>query len=264
MSDVPSRISPELRELCLSVFLADLGTCGSKVRKLVGNDTIALLSFDKYKNVILLSDLAAAEAVHSTSSKTPEQADEPLAFSRRRPSGLQTWRLRRVQDYIGAHIADAIRLEDLARAAGLTRMYFAAQFRVKMGVRPHEYVARQRIARAQVLLMVPQTRIIEVGLCVGFISQAHFTTVFRRYVGITPHRWRLTQTPEGWAKSAKTRRSHTDPKSFRPHRATARDPAMATKRIAERTIREARDKNAIRIPCNSSVTRNQWIPCGAS
>jgi AraC-like DNA-binding protein len=35
---------------------------------------------------------------------------------------------------------------------------------------------------------------VDVALSVGFQAQPHFTTVFRRYVGDSPHRWRLSQS----------------------------------------------------------------------
>jgi AraC-like DNA-binding protein len=35
---------------------------------------------------------------------------------------------------------------------------------------------------------------VDVALSVGFQAQPHFTTVFRRYVGESPHRWRLSQS----------------------------------------------------------------------
>jgi AraC-like DNA-binding protein len=222
-----SEISDELRALCLRVKLSSLDTCGPPHSEaLIATDVMALLSLDRYKNVILCSELAAAEAVQVRSSASRERSDPSAAneheaahVNRRgngRPavsqsarSALQTWRLRRVQEYIRVHISDAIRLADLASAAGLTRMYFAAQFRARTGVRPHEYVLRQRIARALVLLIVTQTKIADVGLSVGFSNQAHFTTVFRRHMGTTPHRWRLSQISEDWAGSGKATRRET-------------------------------------------------------
>jgi AraC family transcriptional regulator len=137
------------------------------------------------------------------------QCNDCPARSRKPPSALQTWRLRRVQDYVRAHISGAIRLSALASAAGLSKMHFAAQFRARTGIRPHEYVVRQRIASAQVLLLVTDTTIAEVGLCVGFSTQAHFTTVFHRYVGTTPYRWQRGQVPEGRASSVKASRRRT-------------------------------------------------------
>jgi AraC-like DNA-binding protein len=32
--------------------------------------------------------------------------------------------------------------------------------------------------------------IAEIALTVGFLTQAHFTTVFKRFVGYTPRQWR--------------------------------------------------------------------------
>jgi AraC family transcriptional regulator len=145
------------------------------------------------------------------------KSDEPIAPSRRPPFGLQTWRLRRVEKYIRNHISDSINLTELANAAGLTRMYFASQFRARTGIRPHEYVVRQRLAWAQVLLMTPQTKVADVGVCVGFANQAHFTTVFRRYVGLPPHRWRLAQDAGVRVSAVKSRQSRAITPLFELH-----------------------------------------------
>jgi AraC family transcriptional regulator len=101
---------------------------------------------------------------------------------------LAKWRLKRVLDYIDAHLDEPIRLADMATTAGLTRMHFAAQFKAATGLRPHEYLLRIRVERAQILLSnnVPT---VDVALAVGFQSQAHFTTVFKRFVGQPPHTW---------------------------------------------------------------------------
>ncbi len=113
-----------------------------------------------------------------------------LETARLKKNSLQKWRLRRVFDYIEAHLAGQISLQDLANCSGLTRMHFAAQFRAAVGIRPHEYLLRRRIERAQVLLAEPQTSLVDVALGVGFQTQSHFTTVFNRFVGDTPHQWR--------------------------------------------------------------------------
>lgn len=103
---------------------------------------------------------------------------------------LSPWRLKRVLDYIEAHFAESIRLADLARRAGLSRMYFAAQFRMATGLRPREYLLRKRVIHAQRLMATSQTPLVEIALAAGFQSQAYFTTVFKRFVGEPPHRWR--------------------------------------------------------------------------
>ena len=108
-------------------------------------------------------------------------------------NGLVKWRLKRVQDFIEAELSEPLSLADLARCAGLSRMHFAAQFRAATGMRPHEYVVRRRIQRAQEMLLTTAEPLVEVALSVGFQTQAHFTTVFRRLLGETPGRWRQVQ-----------------------------------------------------------------------
>ncbi len=115
----------------------------------------------------------------------------------RRPcAALPKWRLKRVVDHIEAHLGEPITLGDLAAAAKLTRMHFAAQFRVATGLRPHEYLLRRRIDEARRLLLDESLSIVEIALTVGFQTQAHFTTVFGRFVGETPSRWRRAQAAE--------------------------------------------------------------------
>ena len=121
-----------------------------------------------------------------------------LPATGRRMAPLPKWRLKRVVDYVNAHLASRITLADLASAAGRTRMHFAAQFRVATGSRPHDFVLRRRIERAQQLLRDPSLTLAGITLSVGFQNQAHFTTVFKRFSGATPHRWRRSTQVSGF------------------------------------------------------------------
>jgi AraC family transcriptional regulator len=105
-------------------------------------------------------------------------------------SPLPRWRLKRVQDYVAANIGERISLPDIASIAGLSRMHFAAQFRAATGYRPHEYLLFCRVERAKAMLAQHETSIVEIALSVGFQSQAHFSTVFKRLTNQTPLGWR--------------------------------------------------------------------------
>jgi AraC family transcriptional regulator len=109
----------------------------------------------------------------------------------RHVQGLQKWRLKRVVDYIDASISSKMTSRDLAAVAGLSRMHFASQFRVATGLRPHEFLLRRRIRRAAELMRDTTMPIMEIALTVGFQTQAHFTTVFKRFTGCTPRCWRV-------------------------------------------------------------------------
>ena len=117
-----------------------------------------------------------------------------LAATDARVSGLAKWRLKRTIDFMMANLAEPIGLADMADAAGLSRMHFAAQFRVTTGLQPHDYIQRRRIERAQELLANSDLPLVEIGFDVGFKSQSHFTTVFSRLVGQTPNVWRQSNS----------------------------------------------------------------------
>jgi AraC family transcriptional regulator len=132
------------------------------------------------------------------------RCDRDLPATSRRMAPLPKWRLKRVVDYVKAHLASRITLADLAGAAGQTRMHFAAQFRVATGTRPHEFVLRRRIERAQEMLRDRSLTLIDIAFCVGFQTQAHFTTVFKRFTGVTPHRWRRLEDGSKAAAATQT------------------------------------------------------------
>jgi len=118
-------------------------------------------------------------------------SSDPISVRGRDVQALQKWRLKRVVDHIDASMSSKITSRDLAAVAGLSRMHFASQFRVATGLRPHEFLLQRRIRRAAELMRDTTMTIMEITFAVGFQTQAHFTTVFKRYAGCTPRRWRV-------------------------------------------------------------------------
>lgn len=108
---------------------------------------------------------------------------------------LIAWRLKRVTEYIERNLSEQITLADLAAAAGMSPMYFAGRFRAATGIRPHQYLLQKRIERAQDMLLRTSESLVEIALTVGFQTQAHFTTTFKKLVGDTPHQWRCQHKP---------------------------------------------------------------------
>jgi AraC family transcriptional regulator len=115
---------------------------------------------------------------------------DEIGATQRQIRALQKWRLKRVVEYVEDHLSEKNALSDLAAIAGLSRMHFASQFRTATGLRPHEFLLRRRIQRAEELLRNTTMPIAEISLTVGFQTHAHLTTVFKRFAGCTPGRWR--------------------------------------------------------------------------
>ncbi len=98
--------------------------------------------------------------------------------------------LRKLTDYIEAHLGEPIRLQDLADVAGVSSYQLVRRFKESKGQPPHQFVLRRRIERAREMLRHPDKTILEVALSCGFSSQSHFSNVFRLLTGTTPRKYR--------------------------------------------------------------------------
>jgi AraC-like DNA-binding protein len=105
-------------------------------------------------------------------------------------AGLPPWRLKRAVAFIDAHLEENISLKELAGIVGLSPTYFSSQFKETTGYRPRDYILQRKILSAKEQLLDLRLQIIEIAISVGFQSHAHFSTAFRRIVGMTPTRWR--------------------------------------------------------------------------
>jgi len=104
--------------------------------------------------------------------------------------GLAPWQIQRVAEFISGHIAEAIRIQDLAAVARLSTGYFSHAFRCSTGQSPYAYVLRRRVQHAQELMLGTDAPLAEIALDCGFTDQPHFTRLFRGIVGVPPAAWR--------------------------------------------------------------------------
>jgi transcriptional regulator of acetoin/glycerol metabolism len=104
--------------------------------------------------------------------------------------GLPPAMLRRVREYVDAHLDEHIDLDTLAGAAGLSLYHFARAFKQSEGATPHLFVLRRRLAKAQELLADHRLSLSEIAFSVGFADQSHFARRFREMVGMAPGQFR--------------------------------------------------------------------------
>jgi AraC-like DNA-binding protein len=103
--------------------------------------------------------------------------------------------LLRAKDLADARYFEALGVDDLARAAGLSRAHFSREFRRTFGESPHSYLLTRRLERAAALLRSTDRSVIEICLAVGLQSVGSFTTSFTRTYGISPTAYRATFPP---------------------------------------------------------------------
>lgn len=104
--------------------------------------------------------------------------------------GLSPAAMRRVSDYIDAHLNESVELVELSAIAGLSMFHFARQFKHSVGMTPHYYLVSRRVERAKELLAGTNLSLSEIAFTVGFADQSHLTRHFRQIVHITPGQFR--------------------------------------------------------------------------
>src|SRR3954465_1610804 len=108
--------------------------------------------------------------------------------------------LLRAKDVADARYPEPLGIEELARAAGLSRAHFSREFRRAFGESPHAYLLTRRLERAASLLRTTDHSVAEICLAVGLTSVGSFTTSFRRMFGKTPTEYRAAFPPAAaWA-----------------------------------------------------------------
>ncbi len=101
-------------------------------------------------------------------------------------TGLGRNRLREAVEFMHNHLAEDLRLEQIAQTTGLSPYHFARLFKRSTGLAPHQYLIRRRVDRARELLLSTNLEIADIATQAGFCDQSHLTTHFKRIYGVTP------------------------------------------------------------------------------
>ncbi len=99
-------------------------------------------------------------------------------------------RLRPALDLMHQHPARSWGLDELSRAAAMSRTSFAERFRAASGMPPLTYLTQWRMLLAQRTLRERDARIAELAETLGYGSESAFSTAFKRVVGESPLRYR--------------------------------------------------------------------------
>jgi AraC family transcriptional regulator len=153
---------PELMVLGELAHAAASGACN------LGVDEVALGFIARFAG---LGDSGA-------SSRGRPDPGPMLARDRRRVVRAALW--------LEQHAHEAISLDDVAAQAERSPFHFLRLFSRVLGVSPHQYLVRVRLARAAVLLAERERSVTDVAYAVGFGDLSNFVRTFRRAAGVSP------------------------------------------------------------------------------
>ena len=113
-----------------------------------------------------------------------EQHNNPYAH-RAVPQHIST-----VLSYIHKHYTEALSLELLARQAHVSKYALSHDFTHYIGTSVMDYVCAQRIEQGKHLLSTSEASVFDISYQLGFSSDAHFVSTFKKRMGITPLQYR--------------------------------------------------------------------------
>lgn len=94
--------------------------------------------------------------------------------------------------YLDCHFAESINIDDIASEASFSKYDFIRQFKKTYGYTPYRYLIRLRM-EAAARLLADGVSVQQVCFDVGYDSISSFSTLFRKYHGITAKKYQIQQ-----------------------------------------------------------------------
>jgi AraC-like DNA-binding protein len=105
--------------------------------------------------------------------------------------GRENPAIKRTKEYLEAHYAEEVTLQELSHVANLSPFHLTRVFRQTVGLPPHAYQTQLRLLHARTLL-TQGFPVGHVAAETGFFDQSHFTQQFQRHFLVTPGRYSKT------------------------------------------------------------------------
>ena len=165
--------------------------------------TIGTLAKDPLRNLknlgIVLVTLASRAAIRGglvapLAHKAEFQYAEMVHEIKEKQKGIlkkqKNPHINKCKDFIFSHLHDRITLEDLAAEADCNPNYLSQLFKECEGISISGYILQEKINRAKNLLIYSDYSYIEIATYLGFSSQSHLGTQFKKHTGYTLRQYR--------------------------------------------------------------------------
>lgn len=103
-----------------------------------------------------------------------------------REAGQRRRLMLQAREFLRAHYAEAISLDDIAAALGVSPFHLSHVFSEESDFTLFDYLTHLRMEKARELLATGQLKVSAVARAVGYDSGNYFAKVFRRHFGTAP------------------------------------------------------------------------------
>lgn len=103
--------------------------------------------------------------------------------------------INRIMAYIHEHILQEINLEQIAEEVFLHPNYLSHLFKKEVDISLIQFINRRRIEESKYFLLHTTSTISDIALLFHFCNQSYYTSLFKKYTGVTPKEYRRLHTP---------------------------------------------------------------------
>ncbi|MCP1103579.1 AraC-like DNA-binding protein [Aequitasia blattaphilus] len=105
---------------------------------------------------------------------------------KRTPSSKTDAVVEKIKTFLDSHYEANLTLESISETLNMNPSFVSHSFKAKTGISPIQYMLFRRFGEAQSLLMNTELSMAEISDLLGFSTPAHFSSMFRKHVGISP------------------------------------------------------------------------------
>ncbi|KGX93830.1 AraC family transcriptional regulator [Pontibacillus halophilus JSM 076056 = DSM 19796] len=98
--------------------------------------------------------------------------------------------VNRAISYINEHLIDDLSLEVIAHHSFVSPSYLSHLFKKEAGISIIQFINQKRIEESKYFLLHTETPISEISTMFQFCNQSYFTSLFKKYTGVTPKEFR--------------------------------------------------------------------------
>lgn len=140
----------------------------------------------------LLRPMQRANSLEEYTAKYTESMVTLFKHILEQAGGSQSRHIHLAKQYIDAHLADAIHLNDVADHVGLSPVYMSALFKKQTGCNFSNYVNIRRVEAAKELLAEDELKVQAIADALGFYDSHYFSRVFKTVTGMNPTQYRTS------------------------------------------------------------------------
>lgn len=152
------------------------------------NPSISYTLNDKYMDGI--EDCSTQEELADLTTVMTKDFIQRVQRSRSAgPRGLSR-QIQNCCDYINMHLAEDLSIADLAGKFGYTEYYFSHKFKKEMGIPVRDYIKKQKLEQAKIMLSTTNESIQTICDNLNFGSRSFFSVAFKKAFDISPSEYR--------------------------------------------------------------------------